>query len=200
MISAATPTIFIVSDGRGDTAMRLLKAALVQFDGVDYELVRKSEVRTPDAVREAMAEAAAAGAAVFYTLVANETRRELVRCAERLLIPRVDLLGSTLRAFHDIFQSNPGSIPGLLYESEKESVDRYDAIDYVLKHDDGQYPQELDQADVVLVGVSRVSKSSTCFYLAYEGIRAANVPLVPGMPPIIFDRQTRSPLLKPLVT
>jgi hypothetical protein len=70
----------------------------------------------------------------------------------------------------------------LLYSSERDEFDRQEAIDYTLKHDDGRRVDELDRADVVLVGVSRAAKSSTCFYLAYQGVKAANVPLVPGLP------------------
>jgi regulator of PEP synthase PpsR (kinase-PPPase family) len=103
--------------------------------------------------------------------------------AERLLVPTVDVLGPSFSALHDLFKSAPQHTPGLLYASDRERFDRIEAIDYTLKHDDGQRPHELDQADVVLVGVSRSSKSSTCFYLAYAGIRAANVPLVPGVQP-----------------
>jgi len=178
------PTLIIVSDGRGHTAERVLKAALVQFPKESHEIIVRSDVRTTEQVRLAAEEAVDRGAAVFYTLVAEDTRREMARQMNRLLLPCIDLLGPTIFALHDALHSAPDETPGLLYESEKEQLDRYDAIDFVLKHDDGQYRGELHGADVVLVGVSRTSKSSTCFYLAYEGIRAANVPLVPGMDPI----------------
>jgi len=177
------PQIFVVSDGRGETCERLVKAALVQFEGQRYELVRHAEVRTKKKVR-AIAEAAAkAEAVVFHTLVAAETRREMRRACRELLVPKLDLMGPSISALHDLFGAEPGETPGLLYEAEREQLDRYAAIDYTLRHDDGQRPHELSRADVVLVGVSRASKSATCFYLAYEGVRAANVPLVPGIPP-----------------
>jgi regulator of PEP synthase PpsR (kinase-PPPase family) len=181
--SSELNTIFIVSDGRGRTAEQVLRAALVQFENKRYEMVLKAEVRTVEQVVLAVEEAWASNATIFYTLVSEETRAVMKKASEELLVPAVDLLGATLTALHDVFHSRPGSTPGLLYEVDRDSIDRHDAIDYVLKHDDGQYPHELDQADVIIVGVSRVSKSSTCFYLAYEGIRAANVPLVAGIPP-----------------
>ena len=93
------------------------------------------------------------------------------------------MLGPAFSALHDLFKRAPRAKPGLLYASNREKFDRQVAIEYTLKHDDGQRSQDLEQADVVLVGVSRVSKSSTCFYLAYEGIKAANVPLLPGARP-----------------
>jgi regulator of PEP synthase PpsR (kinase-PPPase family) len=118
---------------------------------------------------------------VFYTLVADETRRALRDAAAALAVPVVDVLGPALSALHDRFHREPSAEPGLLYRSEREEFDRQEAIDYTLKHDDGGRPEGLERADVVLVGVSRAAKSSTCFYLAYQGVKAANVPLVPGL-------------------
>jgi regulator of PEP synthase PpsR (kinase-PPPase family) len=155
----------------------------VQYRGKDVELVRKPGVRTSRQLQGVIKAAAKDSALVFYTLVAPTTRRSIRRYARDALVPAVDVLGQTFRALHDFFQVEPRFVPGLFYESEREHFDRIDAIDYTLKHDDGQRPEELADADVVLVGVSRASKSSTCFYLAYEGIRAANVPLVPGLEP-----------------
>ena len=177
------PTIYVVSDGRGDTGTRLVKAALVQFEGQKYRLIRKANVRTAEKAREIVAKAAESRAVVFYTLVAEETRRAMKRASGEFLIPTLDLLGPGFAALHDLFHVDRQATPGLLYASEREQIDRYDAIDYTLKHDDGQRPQELGRADVVLVGVSRASKSSTCFYLAYAGVRAANIPLIPDIPP-----------------
>lgn len=183
MGGSGASTIFVVSDGRGHTCNQLVQAALVQFQGQKHALVRKSEVRSPDAVERIVEEAAALHAVVFYTLVSDDTREAMKTASERLLVPTVDVLGPSFSALHDLFKSAPQHTPGLLYASDRERFDRIEAIDYTLKHDDGQRPHELGEADVVLVGVSRSSKSSTCFYLAYAGVRAANVPLVPAVPP-----------------
>ena len=178
------PVIFIVSDGRGDTCQQLLRAALVQFEGQDVEIVRRSEVLTRELVRNVMDEAHARGATVFYTLVGSETRRAMAQHAADLLVPAVDVLGPAFIALHDVFHREPTATPGLYYASERVRIERQEAIDFTLKHDDGQRPGELAQAEVVIVGISRVSKSTTCFYLAYNGVKAANVPLVPGQPPL----------------
>jgi regulator of PEP synthase PpsR (kinase-PPPase family) len=119
---------------------------------------------------------------VVYTLVAGETRRAMHQAAASRAVPVVDVLGPALSALHDLFERDPQAEPGLLYASEREGFDRHEAIDYTLKHDDGRRPDGLPGADVVLVGVSRSGKSATCFYLAYQGVKAANVPLVPGQP------------------
>jgi len=173
------PTLVVVSDGRGQTGAAVLQAALVQFREQRYAIVREAEVRTVERVERIVAEVAQARGVVLYTLVAPETRQAMQQAAERHAVAAVDVLGPALSALHDLFKSEPRAEPGLLYASERERFDRQDAIDYTLKHDDGRRPHGLALADVVLVGVSRAAKSSTCFYLAYQGVKAANVPLVP---------------------
>jgi regulator of PEP synthase PpsR (kinase-PPPase family) len=177
------PTIFIVSDGRGDTAAQVLKAAAVQFEGRRYRTVRRAGVSTADEVSGIVEDAKKAKAVVFYTLVDEEMRKTMRRTSGRRFVPTVDILGPCFTALNEQFKGKHGETPGLLYASDRDRLDRMDAIDYTLAHDDGQRPHELSRADVVLVGVSRASKSSTCFFLAYAGIRAANVPLIPGIPP-----------------
>lgn len=175
--------IYIVSDGRGETCSQLVRAALVQFEGQQYKMVRKANVRTTRRVETIVRNAAADNAIIFYTLVSDDTRNTIKESAKRQLVPVVDLLGPSFSALHDLFHRRRLARPGRLYELDRAHFDRVAAIDYTLKHDDGQRPHELSGADVVLVGVSRASKSTTCFYLAYEGIRGANVPLFPNIPP-----------------
>jgi len=175
------PTVFVVSDGRGDTAQQLLDAAAVQFEGMRYHTRRHANIRTVEQIQKVVREAARAKAVIFYTLVDEEIRKAMRRNTRERLVASVDVLGQAFTALHDLFHRQRGSTPGLLYARERERIDRMNAIDYTLKHDDGQRPSELGAADVVLVGVSRSSKSTTCFYLASEGVRAANVPLVPGV-------------------
>lgn len=175
------PTIFVVSDGRGETCAAVQKAAQVQFQGQRHVIERIAGVRTREQVEAIVAQAAQTHGVIFYTLVADATRRAMFAAAARAAVPIVDVLGPALSALHDLFQRDPRAEPGLLYASEREQFDRHAAIDFTLQHDDGRRPDELARADVVLVGVSRAAKSSTCFYLAYQGIKAANVPLVPGL-------------------
>jgi len=176
------PTLYVVSDGRGQTSASVLQAALVQFQGQRYAIVREANVRTVEQVEAIVDAAAHTHGVVVYTLVAGETRRAMRQAAASRAVPVVDVLGPALSALHDLFKRDPRAEPGLLYASEREEFDRQEAIDYTLKHDDGRRPDGLPRADVVLVGVSRSGKSATCFYLAYQGVKAANVPLVPGQP------------------
>ncbi len=169
--------IYIVSDGTCRTCEQVVQAVLVQFEHKHPRLVREANVRKPDRVARIIREAKKAKATVFYTLVSTEMRLAIKEASAEYFVPIVDVLGPTLASLYDVFKSSPKMVPGMLYEANKAHIDRIDAIDYTLHHDDGAGLRDLDQADVVLVGVSRASKSSTCFYLAYRGIRAANVPL-----------------------
>jgi len=175
--------IFVVSDGRGETALAVLRSALVQFEEQAYEHKVFGEVRTAARVGEILTRAAQLNATVFYTLVARETRTAMREGSNQLLVPTVDLVGSSLSALFDLFKVRPASEPGRLYESDRDHIDRMDAVNYTLKHDDGQHAVGLPKAQVVLVGVSRACKSSTSFFLGYHGIRVANVPLIPNVAP-----------------
>ena len=183
MTDTTKPTLFVVSDGRGETGKQILEAALVQFPSERYEIVVWPEVRTLEQISSMIAAAMSTDATVFYTLVSEDTRAEIQQRAQQLLVPIVDLLGPSFSALHDVFTSDPLAKPGLFYASDHEHFDRHAAIDYTLNHDDGQRTDELDLADVVVVGVSRASKSTTCFTLAYQGIKAANIPLIKGIKP-----------------
>jgi regulator of PEP synthase PpsR (kinase-PPPase family) len=182
MMRSKIPTILLVSDGRAETANQVLKAAAVQFQDQEYRCLRRPNVRTPEEVVHIVAEAEKLDAVIFYTLVSNETRQAMRR-ASGSNVEIVDILGPAFTALKGQFKKKPGAVPGLLYDLDRDRFDRMTAFDYALAYDDGQRLHELHRADVVLVGVSRASKSSTCFYLAYQGIRAANVPLLPDRDP-----------------
>lgn len=183
MEEASIRTLYVVSDGRGETCSQVVNAALVQFEGQPYNVIRRANIRAAAEVREIVQEAAAAKAVVFYTLVCDECRDVMKEAAKNHLVPTVDILGPIFSGLRDLFGVSPRSEPGLLYNANRDRFDRLSAIEYTLNHDDGQRQDELADAHVVLVGVSRASKTSTCFFLAYDGIRAANVPLVPGLQP-----------------
>ncbi|MFH1749172.1 MAG: pyruvate, water dikinase regulatory protein [Planctomycetota bacterium] len=183
MSNDAPRHIYLLSDGTCRTCETVVKAVLVQFEQPNIHLIRKANVRRAQTVRRLMQQAARAGALVFYTLVSEEPRKAIEDAAREYMVPAVDLLAPVMVSLYDLFKSAPRAKPGILYKSNKAHYDRIDAVEYTLHHDDGVGVQELDQADVVLVGVSRSSKSTTCFYLAYRGIRAANVPLFADSPP-----------------
>ena len=177
------PAILLVSDGTGSTCSHVVNTALLQFEKPDVRVIRRANVRTTQQARAAVAQALNDHAIIFSTLISEDVREALHHAAEKHLVPAVDLLGHVLSALAGVLKTSPRCDPKLLYELEQQHIDRIDAVDFTLAHDDVLRAHELSQADVVLVGVSRVSKSATCFVLACRGIRAANVPFVPGIQP-----------------
>ena len=186
-------TIYLVSDGTCRTCAQVVRAVLVQFSQVNIKQVKKAQVRSPELAREIIAEAAQQRALVFYTLVEDHVRRAIQEAARELMVPLVDVLGPVLTGLYDLVARAPRAKPGILYAENKAHFDRVDAVEYTLHHDDGVGVHELADADVVIIGVSRACKSTTCFYLGYSGIRAANVPLVPGcdVPPEVLQVDQR---------
>ncbi len=175
-------SIMILSGGTGHTARTVLRAALAQFGSIQVDLIVKARIRRVSTALAAVREAARRQAIVFHSLVEPKVRAAVLEELERYAVPTVDVLGPAIRVLGDHLGQEPKGKPGLAYELNKEQFDRIDAVDFTLTHDDGQNLRDLHQADVVLVGVSRVAKSVTCFYLASRGIRAANVPLIPELP------------------
>ena len=175
--------VFLISGSTGHTCYTVLRAALAQFDDPQVNVALRSNARSVAAVGEYVEEAAKAGAVVCHSVVEPEARKALVEGLRQHNVPAADVLGQVVALLEDHLGQAPKLQPGLSYQLRKEYFDRIEAVDFTLAHDDGNGLQDLHLADVVIVGVSRVSKSVTCFYLSYDGVRAANVPLVPGVAP-----------------
>jgi regulator of PEP synthase PpsR (kinase-PPPase family) len=177
--------IVILTGGTGQTGAQVVQSALAQFEDPNVEIVLKPRVRTPNAALKVIESVQAQRAILCHTLVQPEVREAVTRECHLRDVQAVDLLGPTVSLLDDHLDSTPRNQPGLSSELNKEQLERIDAVDFTLVHDDGARVGDLKQADVVLVGVSRVSKSVTCFYLAARGVRAANVPLtmVHPLPP-----------------
>jgi [pyruvate, water dikinase]-phosphate phosphotransferase / [pyruvate, water dikinase] kinase len=174
--------IFVLSDGSGRTGKRVLEAALLQFDRIAM-VVRIPHVASIAEVKEVVAEAARRGGMIVYTLVAVDLRQTLHMAATEHGVIAVDLLGGLLGKLQDFFHRTPWGRPGLLHQGHEEYVERVDAMEFTVQHDDGQLVEDLSSADVVLVGASRTSKTPISFYLAYRGWKVANLPLVLGLEP-----------------
>jgi len=176
-------TLHVLTGGSGRTCQQVLRACLAQFPGIRTNLVLRPRVDSVHAAQIEAEEAARAQALVCHSLVDPAVRRQFELHADRRGVTYVDVLGPMVSAVEDATAVAPLGRPGLSYQLNKEQFDRMDAVDFTLAHDDGQRAHELHHADIVVVGVSRVSKSVTCFYLAYRGVRAANVPICDGIPP-----------------
>ena len=174
--------IFIASDATGRTAEMVVRAALVQFRGAEVELTLRPHVRTAADVRAVVEAAAAAGGLIVHTLVSAELRRVMLTEARAREMATIDLLGPLLLRLEDLLELSPLAKPGLFRDMEAEYRRRFEVVDFTVRHDDGQDPQGLLHADVVLVGVSRTSKTPLGMFLAWRGLRVANVPVVLGLP------------------
>jgi [pyruvate, water dikinase]-phosphate phosphotransferase / [pyruvate, water dikinase] kinase len=174
--------IFVLSDGTGQTGKRVLEAALLQFD-LPVMIIRIPHIRTVEQVNEVVADAARGHSMIVYTLVAVELRQAVHMAAMEKGVIVVDLLGGLLSKLQDFLHRSPWGRPGLLYHTDAGYYQRVDAMEFTVHHDDGQKVDDLNDADIVLVGPSRTSKTPVSFYLAYRGWKVANVPIVLGLEP-----------------
>lgn len=187
--------VHLVSDSTGETLNAMLKATTSQFAAAKPLEHIYALIRSRPQLERVLAEIEAAPGLVLYTMVNPELRRILeARCAE-LQTPAVSVLDPLLAAFADYLGVEKTGRAGAQHEMNDAYFRRIEAVDYTLAHDDGQMTWDLEAADVVLVGVSRTSKTPTCMYLANRGVKCANVPLIPGAEaPAVL-----STLKKPLV-
>jgi regulator of PEP synthase PpsR (kinase-PPPase family) len=183
--------IFVVSGGSGETAYRMVQAALTQFaKGETSSLVRRFQnVRSREDLDRILVMAAEKRAVIIHTTVARDMRDYLEhRCAE-LRLTQVDLFGNLLDTLSLYLRERPEERPGSFHAVGDKYFRRIEAIEYALKFDDGIDMGGLVDADIVLVGISRTSKTPLSMYLAMEGYKVMNVPLVPGvaLPPELAD-------------
>lgn len=174
--------LHLVSDATGETISAVARACLVQFDGIEPVEHVWSLIRTPGQIDRVLAGVRAHPGPVLYTLVNEELRGLLVEGCRQLAVPTLPVLDPLIRALAAHFGARVKGRPGLQHEMDDEYYRRIDAVHYALGHDDGQAADRLEEAEVIIVGVSRTSKTPTCMYLANRGVKAANVPLVPGLP------------------
>jgi len=180
--AAGARQIVVASDGTGQTAEVVVRAALVQFRGAEVQIHLRSDVRTAEDVRAAVREASRVGGLIVHTLVSQEMRSLMLTEARAQRVPTIDLLGPLLLRLEDLLALQPLAKPGLFRDADAEYRRRFEVMDFTVRHDDGQAPEGLLQAELVLVGVSRTSKTPLSMFLAWRGLRVANVPIVHQLP------------------
>lgn len=181
---APEPTpIIVVSGGIGASGEQLARTVLAQFEGVHVPLKIIPRVRHLDQLAEIVAEAAATNASILHTLVDPERRFELIRLALENKVCAIDMVGPLLDCVAANLGQEPLGKPGLYRELHSTYFKRIEAIEYTLNHDDGMRSEGWQDAELMLLGVSRVGKTPTSIFLAMLGWRVANLPLVPGVPP-----------------
>ncbi len=176
-------TIYLLSDGTGETAATMIRAALVQYSDKEVQLVRCKNIRTESQVAPLMDECFERKGLIVYTVVSQQLRNKIFELANDKGIPCIDLLGpvlQTLDGYFGVSQSHPQA--GLLRTVDERYFKRIEAIEYTVRHDDGKTFSELDKADIILVGISRTSKTPLSIFLSHKGWKVANIPLVLNTP------------------
>lgn len=176
------PHLHLVSDSTGDTLNAIARAALARFQRVP-ELHVTVFARTAADVQEAIDEIERAPGAVLYTLTDPQRQAQLLAACRRIGVGATSVLDPVVAALAEHLGEQPAERPGLQHRISSDYFARIAALDFAIGHDDGALAKRLTQAQVVLTGVSRTSKTPTCIYLAYRGIMAANVPLLPKTAP-----------------
>jgi len=174
--------LHLVSDSTGETVHSVARACLVQFDGAEAVEHVWSMVRTRSQVERVIAGVEANPGVVLFTLVSDTLRSLLQEGCRRVQVQAIPVLDPVIGALAAYLGRQSRGLPGKQHLLDNEYFARIDAMTFALNHDDGQSCWGLQDADVCLVGVSRTSKTPTCLYLANRGIKAANVPFVPGVP------------------
>jgi regulator of PEP synthase PpsR (kinase-PPPase family) len=187
--------IHLVSDSTGETLNAMVNAALAQFDDVSVQVHSYALVRSEHQLGRALDHIAIAPGLVFFTL-ANETLRgKLIARCDELLLDCIDILEGPVTSLRQFLGAAETHKVGRQHEIDQRYLTRIEAMDFTIQHDDGQSLDTLEEAEVILTGASRTSKTPTCVYLAIRGIRAANVPLVPSLPPPAPLLKATAPLI-----
>jgi regulator of PEP synthase PpsR (kinase-PPPase family) len=174
--------LHLVSDATGSTLQSLARGALAQFDGVDAQERYWPLIRTERQLIRVIEDIEKNPGPVLFTFVDEKMRRSLRDQCTRLGVPCLAVMDPLLKALSAYTGLPAQGVPGLQHALDEDYFKRVDAIDFALGFDDGQHINGLEEADVILVGVSRTSKTPTCIFLARRGVMAGNIPLVPNVP------------------
>lgn len=182
-MGAQMPVVYIVSDSVGETAEFVVRAAASQFNGGHFDLRRVSHVDDVSVIDETVESACEEQAIIAFTVVLPHLREHLIRRAEEQGVMAVDIMGPMLDAFEAVMGRSPRRQAGLVHQLDDDYFRRVEAIEFAVKYDDGRDPRGLERADLILIGVSRTSKTPLSMYLAHRRVRVANIPLVPEISP-----------------
>lgn len=175
--------VYIISDGTGETAAIMTRAAVVHYSKFDFHIMRNKNVRTEAQVDSVVNEAFKRGALIVHTVVTPTLRKYLEEKAAEKNLLQVDLLGPFLQRLDQFLNvENNNREAGKLRSVDETYFRRVEAIEFSVRHDDGKVSKDLDRADIILVGISRTSKTPLSLFLGYKGWKVANVPLVKGTP------------------
>ncbi len=172
------PRIIAISDSLGETAEHVSKAAASQFVNTDFVVIKKSNIKTKEQLKKIIEKNRHYRCVIFYTLVQEELRIVLIEEAQKYNIPCVDILGPPMAVMEKVLGKPPRRRPGILRQLDKSYFQKIEALEFAVKHDDGRNLDTLHKAELVLIGVSRTSKTPLSMYLAYKGWKVANIPII----------------------
>lgn len=172
-------TIYIISDGTGETAATMIRAALVQYQDAEINIVRSKNIRTEAQVESVINDAFENQGIIIHTVVSSQLKQVIHEQAASKGLRTVDLIGPLLQTLDEYFggKTETKSV-GILRTVDDRYFKRIEAIEYTVKHDDGKCLTELGEADIILVGISRTSKTPLSIFLSHKGWKVANFPLV----------------------
>lgn len=175
--------VFIVSDSLGETARTIARACISQFENKEeWDIKRFPFVNSIELLEDVLKDAKKENALVLYSIVSEDMAKHAESYCKELEVEYIDLLSSIIEKMSKKSESRPLREAGLIRKMDKSYFDRVEAIEFAVKYDDGKDPRGLLKADLVLVGISRTSKTPLSMYLANKHIKVANVPLVPEVP------------------
>jgi regulator of PEP synthase PpsR (kinase-PPPase family) len=173
--------IDVLSDSTGETAEKVVRAAMLQFPHSGAHIRVHTRVRTKEAVRPLLERAAKEGALIVFTVVSPELREYIHAASYELRVEALDLIGSLIGKLSTFLDRQPINMPSGMLPLSDEYFRRIEAVEFTVKSDDGKEPRNFKKADLVLVGVSRTSKTPLSTILAQRGLKVANLPLVLGV-------------------
>lgn len=191
--------LHLISDSTGETIQAVARAVCAQF--VDAQAVEHNYglVRSKKVLARALRQIEENPGPVMYSILDEKLRTELHQICDRLAVPCLSVLDPFVEQMAPYLNVEVSGKPGGQHAMDTDYFRRINALNYTIQHDDGQSQNDLDEADIILTGVSRTSKTPTCIYLANRGYKAANVPLVPGLEPPSELLQATQPLIVGLV-
>lgn len=192
--------LHLLSDSTGETLEAIAKAALAQFEGADVNRHFWPMVRSQQHLDRIMGDIASNPGLVFYTMASTELRGKLVERCRALGLPVVSVLDSAVAALESALGQHPRARPGRQHMMDEAYFARVDAIQFTIAHDDGVMWEDWEEADILLAGVSRSSKTPTSIYLANRGFKVANIPIVVESPPPTALFGLKHPLVVGLTT
>ena len=185
--------LYIISDGTGETAEKLLRAALHQFKGYLVHVIPFPHVTTEIHLLQILEQAKKKDAMVVSTLVSANIRNKLEEFAAQKRVRHTDVIGSLLGQLSMYLRAQPQGVPNQMHQVNDEYFRRIEAVEFTVRGDDGKNPRMLSEADIILLGVSRTSKTPLSVFLAHKGYKVCNIPIVLGqkLPSTLFDIDDR---------